>query len=111
VRLYGFLHFFEFRHKFFIYFLPARSVNNNHIPAPAVGILDRRQAYCDRFMLITHAEYRQVKLSAEHFQLFYSCRTVDVRRGHERPSALFAQKISQLGGGGCFTGAVQANHH
>ena len=60
---------------------------------------------------LPHFKHRNVNLTADHFKLVNSRRTVNVARHKKRALAHFLKMQRQFSGMGGFTGTLKTDHH
>ena len=101
----------QFAHQFFIDMQAACGIYNDGIVIHAVCFSHCFFGNFHRRYLVTKRKYRNIKLRAQNFQLFYSCRAVNVGRNQHGVLAFFAQHIGKFAGRGGFTCALQAYQH
>ena len=99
-------------HHLFVERDAAGGVEQHHVVAAELGGLDRAVGDLHRRLAFDDRQRRHVDLLAEHGELLHRRRAARVERGHQHLAVVaLGEALGDLGGGGGFAGALQADHH
>ena len=101
----------DFTHQGFVNRQAACSVHQQHIKEVLLGVVQRRKADINRLLVRCAGEPLGTSLGCHRFELLDGGRAINVTR--DRQHFLFPllnQVFGQLGGGRCFTRALQSSH-
>ena len=101
----------HFVHQNFVDVHPAGGIEEQHVIAAEGGLGFRTFGDLDGGFALDDGQRVDADLAAEDGKLLHCCRAVGVKAGKEDALAvLFRQPFGELGGGGGFAGALQADH-
>ena len=112
MRVGGALHLGRFRHHRFVERDAAGGIEQHHVIAAELRGFDG--AACDLRRILAGNDRQGVDadLLAEHRKLLHRGRTAGIERGHQHLAlGQLGEALGDLGGGGGFAGALQADHH
>ena len=100
------------RHHLFVERGAAGGVEQHDVVAAELAGLQRAARDLRRLLACDDRQRRDVEIAAEHGELLHRRRAVDVERGHQHLALVALDEAArELGGGGGFAGALQADHH
>ena len=99
-------------HHLFVERGAAGGVEQHHVVAAELCCLERALGDLRRHLARDHRQRVDLRLAPEHRQLLHRRRPAHVERGHQHFFLLpVGEAAGELGGGGGFAGALQADHH
>ena len=99
-------------HQRFVDMQAARGIEQHHIDIAQLRRFERAASDVHRLLAFDDRQRIDVRLLAQHRQLFLRSGAIDVERGHHGLLAvLLANQLGELGRAGRLTRALQADHH
>ena len=102
----------RFRHHLFVERGAAGGVEQHDVVAAELAGFQRAARDLRGLLAFDDRQRRDIEIAPEHGELLHGGRTVDVERGHQHLALVaLGEAAGELGGGGGFAGALQADHH